>query len=600
LTKYSIPEEKIAEIKQRNDIVEIIGEYLPLQRAGKNFRALCPFHSEKTPSFMVSPERQSYHCFGCGEGGNVFSFLMKREGFGFLEAVRQLAARTGVSLPQRGEGPDDAFSGKLILYEVLQAAADFYHQNLIKSPAGEVARKYLAGRHIPADSIEKFYLGYAPNSWEALLAFGRRKGFTPEQMEAVGLIVPRKEASPQKSGYYDRFRHRLLFPLVDLQGRVVGFGGRALGDDEPKYLNSPETVLYSKGSTLFGLNLAKEEIRKQGFCYLVEGYFDLLRLYQEGLNNVAAVCGTALTPMQAKTLKRYAPKVIIIFDADPAGMAAALRGIEVLVEEETVSQGVVLSAGKDPDDYIEQYGKEAFLEEVKKARNVVEFALEQLILRHDIKTPEGKAAISAEVFPLLRKVKNKIEQAEYLRYLSDKIGVPLEAFYAEFAREKSRGDRLLTPTPPHYQSTPASPGPEELLLLLAVLNRDFSPQVLEKVEEGDLKDPVHKQIYLLIKKAQEHGTKDLAGELLLSEDAQVRKKVSQFLMRETELSNPEKIFQDCLSKIKLHKVHQQMKELNLKIKEAEKEAKQKDDYRLVKELLAEKNALSRKIDTKVW
>jgi DNA primase len=356
----------IDEVKQRIDIVELVGQYVPLQQAGRNFKALCPFHNEKTPSFIVFPERQSWHCFGaCASGGDIFTFLMKRENLEFGEALRLLAERAGVALGSPSHPEEDARRQRL--REANEAAAQYFHQALLGSSAGQVARDYLASRGLDGPAIEAFELGYAPSSWEALKEHLTGRGFSEEEVLAAGLLVEGER------GPYDRFRARLMFPIRDHRGRVVGLGARALDESLPKYLNTPQTPIFDKGAILYGLDRAKEHIRRQELAVIVEGYMDAIAAHQHGLGNVVASMGTSLTERQVSLLKRYTRNLALALDADLAGSEATLRGVQVAADaldkmevpvpdwrgiirhQEALAADIKvipLPSGKDPDDVI--------------------------------------------------------------------------------------------------------------------------------------------------------------------------------------------------------------------------------------------------------
>ncbi len=322
-----IPEETIEAIRAAIDIVEVVGEYVPLRRRGANWFGLCPFHEEKTPSFSVNPHLGIFKCFGCGRGGDVFAFIQQIEHVSFVEAVRMLAERAGIPLP---DGEEEADDPRPALYHALRFAARFYFEQLTQSEAGQVARAYLKQRGIHPEAVRRFGLGYAPNAWDALLKAATEAGIRSEVLEQAGLVLPRKE----RGGYYDRFRHRLMFPIFSHTGRVVGFGGRLLEPDpeQPKYINTPETPVYHKGRILYGLYQARQALRTQEEAILVEGYTDVIALHQAGIEHVVATSGTALTPDQARLLARYVRRVVLLFDADAAGQQAALRSIELFLE----------------------------------------------------------------------------------------------------------------------------------------------------------------------------------------------------------------------------------------------------------------------------
>ncbi|MDD5027638.1 MAG: DNA primase, partial [Candidatus Omnitrophica bacterium] len=338
-----IPENILDDILARVDIVEIISGFLPLKKAGRNFKACCPFHHEKTASFMVSPDRQIYHCFGCGESGNAFKFLMRYERLDFPEAVEALARKAGVVLP-RDETPGPKSSGlSTQVYRINELAANFYSANL-NSPAGLRAKEYLLKRTVRPETISALKLGFASDSWDGLLNYLRSKGASLGLLEKSGLAIAK-----EGGGFYDRFRNRIIFPIFDIKGRVLGFGARVLDNTLPKYVNSPETAVYTKGKNLYGFNLAKDGIRENDFVVIVEGYLDFILPFQEGLKSITASLGTALTIEQARFLKRYTHNVVMVYDADTAGELATLRSLDIFIEEEMNVRVVSLPKGLDPD-----------------------------------------------------------------------------------------------------------------------------------------------------------------------------------------------------------------------------------------------------------
>ncbi|KYH30810.1 DNA primase [Neomoorella mulderi] len=413
-------QEVIDEVKDRVDIVEIIGSYVRLKRSGRNYVGLCPFHKEKTPSFTVSPDKQMFYCFGCGAGGDVFAFLMKQDGLSFPEAVKTLAARVGIDLAGAGESPAARRERewKERLYQLGAIAASFYYRLLMRHPVAAPARLYLQRRGVKGETARLFELGYAPDTGTALVDYLRRQGFTPWEIDQAGL-----SASRPPRGTADRFRGRLMFPIKDSRGRVIGFGGRILSEGQPKYLNSPETALFHKGRHLYGLHLALPGIRRKGQAILVEGYMDMIAAWQHGIDNVVASLGTALTTEQARELKKYAREVIIAYDADTAGEAATLRGLDILAAAGLQVRVLQLPAGKDPDEFLAARGTAAFQELVKESQGLMEFRINKAVAEHDPTRPLGRKAIMAAVLPYLQQVKDAVEQEAYIRLLSRRTGI---------------------------------------------------------------------------------------------------------------------------------------------------------------------------------
>ena len=443
-----IPEDKISEIKNAADIVDIVSEAVLLKKAGKNHVGLCPFHSEKTPSFTVSPDKQIFYCFGCGTGGNVFSFLMKQEGLSFPETVRVLGKRYGIDIPDRPLSPEQKrkISERESLFDINRRAMEFYHQALKDSGAGQVARSYLKKRGISQKTIDDFKLGYAREGWDYLLNFFLKKRISPVLLEKSGLVVPKKN----KSGYYDRFRNRILFPIFDASMQVIGFGGRVLDDSLPKYLNSPETLIYNKRRSLYGIQRAKEKCRSAGSVFIVEGYLDVIALHQHGVENSVATLGTALTPDHVRFLTRFADSMVLVYDSDDAGIRSAKRCIDtfwkehvdfrrqdVYREENADTHILVLPAGHDPDSYIFEKGPELFLEAAASAPGIITFLMNCAIDKHGLST-EGKVSIIKEMQGPLAAINDRVAQGLYIQKLAERLGIAENAILERISQVSAR------------------------------------------------------------------------------------------------------------------------------------------------------------------
>lgn len=454
-----IPDDKINEVKERAAILDVIADYVSLRKSGANYQGLCPFHGEKTPSFNVNPARGIFHCFGCGVGGNVVTFIMKMEGLAFPEAVKFLAKRVGVVIEDRPVSAAEKrrLDERELLYEISELASRFYRNLLERSEEAGTARRYLEQRGVDRETAEAYRLGYAPDRWDALARYLAQQHVLPEQAEKLGLLRRR-----EGGGYYDTFRNRLLFAITDIHGRVIGFGGRVLDDSLPKYINSPESPIYHKSEVLFGVHLAKGAMREQGSAIVVEGYFDHLALYQAGVRNVVATCGTALTDGHIKLLKRYATKVYTLFDADSAGKKATLRALDLFLQENFPAQVVELTAGEDPDSFIKKEGGEAFLARLAKARPVFDFFFRDLLKQVDIGTVEGKVRVVEELAPRLAKIINPIERELYVREVSRVVGVESRSLLAKIGG--APGPANARPSRPERSSRGA--GPEEMVLSL--------------------------------------------------------------------------------------------------------------------------------------
>ena len=510
-------QQQLDEIRSRVDIVEVVGQSVKLKRAGENWKGLCPFHTEKTASFTVNPKRNIYHCFGCGAGGDAFSFLMRQDRVAFPEAVRTLAERAGVALPTAGRAPEA--DGKLeALRRVMTLAAEFYTQSLWER-GGEKARAYLEQRGVDPEVARRFGLGYAPESWNALLGVMARQGIGDDAMVQAGLALARQNGP----GFYDRFRGRLLFPIRDVQGRVVAFGGRALSGEEPKYLNSPETPLYVKGQTLYALDVAKTAIRDRSRAILVEGYLDCLMAHQHGFGETVAALGTAFTPAQLLLLRRYADEVLALFDADAAGQKASTRLEEMMNDvmdlqnlgwsvartggfEKTGHLPIrvaLLPPGHDPDSLLRAEGASALRARLDAARPLLSFVLEKALGEEDLATPRGRANAHARVALILSKVANAEEATALAREAARRLGVDstqlwIEAQQLQGARARGRRPEHLTDAAREAAGGDAWPAPvpfERDLVALLLQVDEARAELLPLLEEDDV---VHQGLRLVL------------------------------------------------------------------------------------------------------
>lgn len=408
----------IEEIKNRLDIVEVIQEYIQLKKTGANFRALCPFHSEKTPSFMVSQDKQIYHCFGCGEGGDIFGFIQKIEGVEFPEALRILAKKAGIELRRQ----DPALQNqKTKMMDICKLTSVYCHEVLLKSSQAQFVREYLSQRKVDSETIEQFKLGYAPDSFDALSIFLKNKGFSEDEIFLAGLSIKKERGV----GYYDRFRNRLMFPINDVHGNTVGFGGRTLKEGEDagaKYINSPQTLIYNKSGILYGLDQAKSAIRKNDQVILVEGYMDCITAHQFGINNVVASSGTALTEGQVRLLKRFCNTIIMSFDPDTAGAEAVKRGIEVALRQDVEVRVIELPTGKDPDVFIKA-DKDGFIKLIEEAKAYLQYYFDNTFKQLDLSKVEDKKKAAKILLPIIVKIVDTIERSYWLKELGKKLEV---------------------------------------------------------------------------------------------------------------------------------------------------------------------------------
>lgn len=436
MVRYS--EELIDEIKNSNDIVDVISQYVNLKRSGRNFFGLCPFHKEKSPSFSVSPDKQIFHCFGCGAGGNVIHFISKIENADFKEAIGILANRAGIELPTLNNYEDNKTALlKSKVYEINQIAAEFYHQNLYK-PTSKIGQEYIKKRKLDNRTLKSFLIGYSGN-FDELYRILKQKGFTEEEILASSLVNKTDDGK-----YIDRFRKRVMFPIQDTRNKVIAFGGRVTDDRKPKYINSPENIVYSKGRHLFGLNVAKRGELKN--IIIVEGYMDAISLYQRGITNVVASLGTALTEAQGRLLRRYSERVTIGYDSDGAGQAATLRGLEILQNIGCDVRILQISGAKDPDEYVIKYGPERFLKCVEQAISLVEFKVKMLKQSLNLDNINDKIKFLNQVAKILSNVTNSIERELYVEKIANEYNVSKEAIYGEVNKliyAKNTGEKTL-------------------------------------------------------------------------------------------------------------------------------------------------------------
>lgn len=439
----------IEDVKQKTDIVDVIGQQVSLKKAGRNLSGLCPFHAEKNPSFFVYPEQQSWHCFGCNRGGDVLSFVMRRDSLDFGEALRLLADRAGVIIPSRPE-QDKGKEERDRLRQLNEAAAQYFHDLLVTSPAAEKARTYLNNRRFSADTINDFRLGYCLNSWESLKQHLLEKGYTESELPTSGLLV---ETEDGKS--HDRFRNKVIFPIQDIRGHVTGFGARVLDDSLPKYVNSPQTLLFDKSGSLYGINLAAPAIRQQATAVIVEGYVDVITAHQNGFNNVVASMGTSVTERQISALKKLTRNVVLALDADAAGKEAMLRGVsyENILEAEV--KVATLPAGKDPDDVIKD-NPENWRELLATAQPIMDYTFGMVTAELDLATARGKSLAAERLLPILAEITDGVRRTHYLQKLARMIDVTLATLEAELSRVKPRPESRRRPVQPPKAAAPTA------------------------------------------------------------------------------------------------------------------------------------------------
>src|SRR4029079_16629734 len=473
-----ISEDVINQIRDRIDIVDIVGQHVSLTRAGQNLKGLCPFHQEKSASFTVSPSRQIFHCFGCGAGGNVFTFLTRITGASFPETVRDLGRKGGIEgqEPTMDSGAQAQQTNRT--EHVNQMAARWFHENLRDERAGAEAREYLTERGIQQETIDRFGIGLAPVEWDGLLKAMAKQGCTPQELASAGLVIAREGGT----GFYDGCRVRCMLTITDRRKRVVGCGGRVLGEGTPKYLNSPDTPLFKKGQTLFALDLAREAIARLKTVIVVEGYFDAVALHQAGLTHTVATLGTALTPEHIQVLRRFASKVVLLFDPDQAGVRAALRGLDLFVNSGIGVKVVTLPAGEDPDTYVRKEGTEAFARLEEQSPSLLDFSLEQCLSTAESGTIEGRIRSVDDVLRILQKSEHPIEREERIRVVAERLGISQQRLIERYpALVQSEGRRPAT-----VQSAVALPAmfkgaSEERDLMYLLLHGHLTPADVQRL-----------------------------------------------------------------------------------------------------------------------
>lgn len=577
-----ISEEVIQKVKEQNDIVDIISEKVRLKKTGRNFSGLCPFHNEKSPSFSVSQEKQIYKCFGCGEAGNVISFVMKDRNMNFVEAVKYLAERANIPIEDGRRGPSKTEQKKEMLYKINVAAAKFFFSNLMNTPEG---KDYFLNRGIKIETIKRFGLGYAKDSWNSLIFHLRKLGFKDELMAEAGLISINQE----KGRKYDRFRNRVMFPVFDYRGKVIGFGGRVLDDSKPKYLNSPETLVFQKGTNLYGLNFALKHNMKERYFIMVEGYMDLIALHQCGITNVVASLGTALTVNQARLLKRYADKVIISYDADMAGQMATMRGLEILRNAGFDVRVLSIPQGKDPDEYVRSNGKDAFLKLIHSAEPLIDYRLKKAEEGINFKDSEAVIQYSNKVMEIIADL-NPVEKDVFIKKASENTGIKEQTLFDilgkklngsndknEFYREEQQKKVYVEPA--HIKA-------ERSLIKLMLKNEEYLSYIMERILEDDLILPEHKQIFTTIIEAKGENINNIVSHLdsKLTEVKTIEELVK---IKEYDVfldGDIKKQISDFIYQIKTYKLKLEIEELKRRQKVLEGKGEVEESIKLAVEL----------------
>ncbi len=573
--KYRFPEEFIDRVRESSDLVEVASEYLTLTRNGDRYKGLCPFHREDTPSFFISADKQLYHCFGCGEGGNVFNFIMGVEKLDFIDAVKFLADRAGIAIPRAYEGSQDDGRYKFIqkIYSANLEAARFYAGSLRSSKR---AMDYLLKRGLTTETVRHFGLGYAVNEWDRLLNYLKKKGFSDDIIAGSGLFIKRKDGS----GFYDRFRNRIIFPIIDVRGRVVGFGGRVLDSaDGPKYMNSPETPVFIKRNSLYGLNTARKHIHGEEII-VVEGYMDVISLHQRGIKNVVASLGTAFTRQQAEMLKRYCRNIVIAYDADAAGQTATLRGLEILQAAGCNVKVVEIPEGKDPDDYVSMYGGQAFEQVVKNGYTFMDYRIKLLREKYDLDDRQQKLQFLKEVSGLVAGLDSEIEISEYIKVISHSTGIYESALREEIFRIKKGNagyKRNIYGKNRHNNSVEqvkhtikdAVGEAEENILALMLKNIRSYTDLGGRVAREDFSDRFHRKLMEAINLLSNKGRLNVADLLNLFDDREEINRIVSLAEKDisVDVDDMDKFVEDCIYTIHMHRDRQRANYIKQQISE---------------------------------
>jgi len=568
MVRYS--DELIDEIKNRNDIVDVISQYVVLKRSGRNFFGLCPFHKEKSPSFCVSADKQIFHCFGCNVGGNVIHFVSKIENLGFKETLEMLADRSGIELPVLDtEGDTKTAILKSKVYEINKITAEFYHNNLYNSNIAKPAQEYVKKRKLDNNTLKSFLIGYS-GTYNELYKLLKEKGYQEEEILASGLVNKTPDGK-----YIDRYRKRLMFPIQDVRNRIIAFGGRVLDDSKPKYINSPENIVYSKARNLFGLNIAKRgELKK---IIIVEGYMDAISLHQRGITNVVASLGTALTEAQGRLLRKSSEQVIIGYDADGAGQAATLRGLEILNNLGCDVRILQIEGAKDPDEFVIKYGPERFQKQVEKSISLVEYKVKMLKSSLNLENANDKIKFLKEIAKILSKIDNEIEREVYIGNISLEYAISKEAIYAEVIKlnsQSTKGIKVLEKTKPRLEQKQEKVINEqadkrERLIIYLLIN--YTQQSYEKIKDNiEIDEFVSDRNRNIIKKLYEEiekGNSNINNVIDWFEDEETINYLSWILAYDFEIGEIEKCIDDIIYAYQKEKLIKRRNEIIKKLDE---------------------------------
>lgn len=573
-----ISDETLNVIKDRLDIVDIVSRHVSLSKAGQNLKGLCPFHLEKTPSFTVSPSRQIFHCFGCGAGGNVFTFLTRVTGGTFPEVVRDLARTVGIEIEETSGRSGQQAELAQTVERVNVAAAAWFQQNLRDERAGFAAREYLTSREILLRTIDQFGIGAASAEWDGLLRVLLKKGFSQSEIASAGLVIARANTA----GFYDRFRGRVMFTITDLRKRVVGFGGRVLGEGTPKYLNSPDTPLFRKGQTLFALDHAREAIARTKTVIVVEGYFDAIALHQAGLTHTVATLGTALTSEHVQALRRFASNVVLLFDPDAAGVRAALRGLDLFVNSGLGVKVVTLPTGEDPDTYVRKSGPDSFARLEEQAPSLLDFALEHSLKATEGSTIEGKIRSVDEILRILQKSEHPIERQERLKLVAERLGINESSLiqrYPALGDQPRQGARLSKPAVGGKPVGSLFKGiPEERDLVVLMLRGKLSAADVRRLQPEQFSvEGCRKLVELALSHLARDGRIQVQPMLDESlDDPDCRALATELSLRDDHFDDVEAYIKACFDCLDRKRSEQALRELIARLKTAERQGRADD------------------------
>ncbi len=546
----------VDEIKSRCNIVDVIGRVVTLKKAGSSYKGLCPFHNEKTPSFSVDEGRQSYKCFGCGEGGDVISFVQKYYNLDFMDAMEMLARDYGIELKKGGQG--NKYTKEY--YEINRQAAIFYFKAFRNG--ANPAYEYMRGRGISDETLHTFGIGYADDAWTSLTDHLVKQGYEPSKLVDVGL------ASEKNGRYYDKFRGRVMFPIINTGGKIIGFGGRIIADGEPKYLNSRESSVFQKKNNLYGLNITKDYVKKEDRIILVEGYMDVISLYQAGVRNVSASLGTALTDNQARLIKRYTSNVILSYDADNAGQNAALRGLDILYGEELRAKVLIVTDGKDPDEFIKAQGRDAYLALADEALPYGDFKLQKAAEKYDLSDAEQRLLYIRDALGILRKMK-PVEADMYLGRLAKETGISEQAIRQEF---ESASSENRTGPPAFASEQDFSPGngdisdAEQQLLKLMLIDSDYT-RLPDDIKQDVFTDRISSSIYAAIQSIDK-GERPLdMNSLQDSLDIDCTAMLDTIMSKIIPGDREKEIYQDCINYIRRAKLKREDSEITARLRD---------------------------------